>query len=127
MPTSTKPPPRLGRGLLLEKEESFYPVYFFGGQKETPPRGGKGLPPYQPCLAAKDFYVGRHSHADINPTTSPAWGGDSSLKRRRVLFCLFFWGPKRNAPARRQGVAALPALFGGKGLPSKRYPVDYTR
>jgi len=96
--------PRLGRGLLLEKEESFYPVYFFGGQKETPPRGGNGLPP---CRMSR-FFVGRQSLADINPTTSPAWGGDSSLKRRRVLSCLFFGGPKRNAPARRQRVAALP-------------------
>ena len=26
--------------------------------------GGKGLPPYQPCSAAKGFYVGRHPHAD---------------------------------------------------------------
>jgi len=62
------------------------------------------------------FYVGRHSHADINQTTSPAWGGDSSLKGGEFLSCLFFWGPKRNAPARRQRIAALPTLFGGKGF-----------
>jgi len=44
--------------------------------------GGKGLPPYRPCPAAKDFYVGRHPHADrrgVQPASADALFGGKGL------------------------------------------------
>jgi len=44
--------------------------------------GGKGLPPYQLCPAAKGFYVGRHPYADrrsVQPVNADALFGGKGL------------------------------------------------
>jgi len=72
--------PRLGRGLLLEKEESFILFIFLGAKKKRPRAAAKGCRPIG--FGGKGFYVGRHSHADkrgLQPARVDALFGGKGL------------------------------------------------